>query len=287
MKYAFIQAHREEFRVVCMCGVLQVSRSGFYDWLTRPLSPRHHADGRLGNQIVRLHQHTRRVYGAVKLWRALNAAGIACGKHRVARLRRVHGIEALRRRRFRVMQEHHHLPPPALNHLPKARPVTALNRVWVGDITAIPTRAGVVYVAIVLDLYSRRVVGWGMSARADRLLATHALTMALLRRHPAPGLIHHTDQGCQYAATIYRDLLARHGLVPSMSRRGNCYDNAVAESFFSTLKNELVHERRFQSQAEAHSAVFEFIEVFYNRHRIHQGLGYMSPIQFETSHGVS
>jgi putative transposase len=286
VKYAFIRAHRGEFRVMRMCGVLQVSRSGFYAWLTRPLSPRSYADGRLGSQILRLHQHTRRVYGAVKLWRALNAAGIACGKHRVARLRRVHGLEALRRRRFRVMQEHHHLSPPALNHLQNASPVRALNRVWVGDITAIPTRAGVVYVAIVLDLYSRRVVGWAMSARADRVLATHALTMALLRRHPAPGLIHHTDQGCQYAATTYRELLAGYGMVPSMSRRGNCYDNAVAESFFSTLKNELVHERTFQSQAEAHSAIFEFIEVFYNRQRIHQALNYVSPVQFEIRHGV-
>lgn len=286
MKYAFIRAHRGEFRVVCMCAVLQVSRSGFYEWLTRPLSARHHADRHLGSQILRWHLHTRRVYGAVKLWRALNAGGIACGKHRVARLRRLHGLEALRRRRFRVMREHHQLPPPAPNHLQHARPVPALNRVWVGDITAIATRAGCVYLAMVLDLYSRRVVGWAMSARADRHLATHALTMALLRRQPAPGLIHHTDQGCQYAASTYRELLGRHGIVPSMSRRGNCYDNAVAESFFSTLKNELIHERTFQCQAEAHSAVFEFIEVFYNRQRIHQTLGYVSPVQFETNHGV-
>jgi putative transposase len=195
VKYAFIRDHRGEFRVVRMCAVLQVSRSGFYEWLTRPVSPRSHADCHLGTQIMRLHQHTRRVYGAVKLWRTLNAAGIPCGKHRVARLRRVHGIEALRRRRFRVMQEHHQLPPPAPNHLQHAQPVTALNRIWVGDITAIATRAGFVYLAMVLDLYSRRVVGWAMGTRADRLLSTHALTMALLRRRPALGLLHHTDQG--------------------------------------------------------------------------------------------
>ncbi len=160
------------------------------------------------------------------------------------------------------------------------------NRVWVGDITAIPTRTGWLYLAVVLDLYSRRVVGWAMQARADRALATDALTMALRHRHPQPGLIHHTDQGCQYAATAYRQVLAYHGVVASMSRRGNCYDNAVAESFFSTLKNELVHDRTFQTRDEARSQVFEFIEVFYNRQRLHQTLGYVSPAAFEARRDV-
>lgn len=286
MKYAFIRDHRGEFRVVRMCGVLQVSRSGFYEWLTRPLSPRDHADRHLGTQIVRLHQHTRRVYGAVKLWHALNAAGIACGKHRVARLRRRHGIEALRQRRFRVMVAHQHRPPPAPNTLQQTFLAPGPNRIWVGDLTAIATRAGWLHVAVVLDLYSRRVIGWAMSAKSDQQLAVAALGMALQRRHPAPGLIHHTDQGCQYAAAVYREILTAQGLVPSMSRRGNCYDNAVAESFFSTLKNELIHERTFRTREEARADIFEFIEVFYNRQRIHQTLGYVSPVQFETNHGV-
>jgi len=164
--------------------------------------------------------------------------------------------------------------------------VAVPNRVWVGDITAIPTRTGWLYLAVVLDLYSRRVVGWAMQARADRALATDALTMALRHRHPQPGLIHHTDQGCQYAATAYRQVLAYHGVVASMSRRGNCYDNAVAESFFSTLKNELVHDRTFQTRDEARSQVFEFIEVFYNRQRLHQTLGYVSPAAFEARRDV-
>ena len=286
MKYAFIRDHRGAFRVVRMCGVLQVSRSGFYAWLARPLSARAEANRALTGQIVQWHQQTRRAYGAVKLWRTLNDAGIACGKHRVARLRRLHGLEATRRRRFRVMTEHHQLPPPAPNRVHQHFAVARPNRVWVGDITAIPTRAGWLYLAVVLDLYSRRVVGWAMQARADRALATDALTMALLHRRPQPGLIHHTDQGCQYAATAYRQVLTQHGLVASMSRRGNCYDNAVAESFFSTLKNELVHDRTFQTRDDARSQVFEFIEVFYNRQRVHQTLGYVSPAAFEARRGV-
>ena len=276
-----MRAHRTEFRVSRMCGVLHVSRSGFYAWLARPVSARAETNRALTDQIVRWHHQTRRVYGAVKLWRTLNAAGIVCGKHRVARLRRVQGLEATRRRRFRVMTEHHQMPPPAPNRLQQHFAVARPNRVWVGDITAIPTRAGWLYLAAVLDLYSRRVVGWAMSPRADRALATDALTMALRHRQPQPGLIHHTDQGCQYVATAYRQVLALHGLVASMSRRGNCYDNAVAESFFSTLKNELVHDRTFLTHDEARSQVFEFIEVFYNRQRVHQTLGYVSPVAFE------
>jgi transposase InsO family protein len=281
VKYVFIRDHQQEFRIARMCGVLQVSRSGFYGWLTRPASAHAVADRDLAAQIIQRHHQTRRVYGAVKLWRTLNDAGIACGKHRVARLRRSQGLEATRRRRFRVMTEHHQLPPPAPNRLQQHFAVARPNRVWVGDITAIPTRAGWLYLAAVLDLYSRRVVGWAMSPRADRALATDALTMALRHRQPQPGLIHHTDQGCQYVATAYRQVLAQHGLVTSMSRRGNCYDNAVAESFFSTLKNELVHDRTFQTRDEARSQVFEFIEVFYNRQRMHQTLGYVSPVAFE------
>jgi putative transposase len=196
--------HRTQFRVVRMCGVLQVSRSGFYAWLARAVSVRAEADRALAGQIVRWHHQTRRVYGAVKLWRPLNDAGIACGKHRVARLRRLQGIEATRRRGFRVMTEHQHRPPPAPNHLRPGLTVAVPNCVWVGDITAIPTRAGWLYLAVVLDLYSRRVVGWAMSPRIDRTLATTALTMALTHRQPQPGLIHNTDQGAQYAATAYR-----------------------------------------------------------------------------------
>jgi putative transposase len=286
VKYAFIQDHRGEFRIVRMCGVLRVSRSGFYAWLARPLSAHAVADHALTGQIARWHQQTRRVYGAVKLWRALNDAGVVCGKHRVARLRRLQGIEATRRRRFRVMTEHHQLPPPAPNRLQPGLTVAVPNRVWVGDITAIPTRSGWLYLAVVLDLYSRRVVGWAMQARADRTLATDALAMAVQHRRPQPGLLHHTDQGCQYAATAYRQILTRHGLVASMSRRGNCYDNAVAESFFSTLKNELVHDHTFQTRDEARSQVFEFIEVFYNRQRLHQTLGYVSPAAFEAQRDV-
>jgi transposase InsO family protein len=233
-----------------------------------------------------LHAQTKERYGAVKLWRALTAEGLACGRHRVARLRRVHGLVARRVRRFRLVVERHQFAPPAPNHLQQVFTAPAPNRIWAGDLTAIATRAGWLYLAVVLDLYSRRVIGWAMSATPDKQVAIAALQMALARRQPAPGLIHHTDQGALYTSGAYQQVLTQQGLVASMSRKGNCYDNAVVESFFSTLKNELVHDRDYHTREEARAEVFEFIEVFYNRQRLHQTLGYVSPVQFETHNSV-
>src|SRR5712692_5504441 len=213
--------------------------------------------------MQQLHRQTKERYGAVKLWRALLASGVACGRHRVARLRRQYGLMARRVRRFRVVIEHHQFAPPAPNRLQQVFVAPAPNRIWAGDLTAIATRAGWVYLAVILDLYSRRVIGWAMS--------------------PRPGLIHHTDQGATYTSVAYQRQLVQTGLVASMSRKGNCYDNAVVESFFSTLKNELVHERDYHTREEAQAEVFEFIEVFYNRQRLHQTLGYVSPVQFEAA----
>ena len=281
MRYGFIEAHAGAHRVRRLCAALGVSRSGYYAWRYRPVSARTEADQRLLRVMHRVHMQMREQYGAVKLWRALTTAGIRCGRHRVARLRRLAGLEARRSRRFRVIVEHHQLPPPAPNLLQQRFGASALNRVWVGDLTAIPTRAGWLYLAVLLDLCSRRVIGWAMSAQPDQHVVLHALAMAVGQRPVPPGLIHHSDQGAQYSSGAYRQRLATLGLTPSMSRKGNCYDNAVAESFFSTLKNELIHHQTYQTRDDARQDIFAFIEGFYNRQRLHQSLGYLSPLAFE------
>jgi putative transposase len=284
MSYAFIRAHRDAFSINRMCEVLQVSRSGYYAWQTRPASSRQQANVHLLTHMHRLHAATKARYGAVKLWQALRAAGVPCGRHRVARLRRQHGLVAHRVRRFRVGIEHHQFTPPAPNRLQQVFVARAPNRIWAGDLTAIATRAGWLYLAVLLDLYSRQVIGWAMSAKPDQHVALQALRMAVAHRRPPAGLIHHTDQGAVYTSVAYQAMLTQHGVLASMSRKGNCYDNAVAESFFSTLKNELVHERDYHTREEAQAEIFEFIEVFYNRQRLHQTLGYVSPVQFEAAH---
>lgn len=287
MKYEFIEAHRHEFRVSRMCAALHVSRSGFYEWRERPESQRAQADRALLPAIHRVHRESRQAYGAKKTWIRLNQTGITCGKHRVARLRRREGIEARRKQRFRVTVEHHYSAPPAPNLLQQQFRVLRPNRVWVGDMTFIRTRQGWLHLAILLDLYSRRVVGWSMSDRPDLAVVKGALEMALEHRRPPPGLIHHTDQGQIYLARAYRERLAAHGAHLSMSAKGNAYDNAVAESFFSNLKNELVHHCDFATRDQARAAIFEYIEVFYNRQRMHQTLAYVSPVDFEQMNAVS
>jgi putative transposase len=284
MKYQFIHAQREQHRIWRLCQVVGVSRSGYYAWRGRPASPRARANARLVERMTQLHRQMKERYGAIKLWRTLVAAGVRCGRHRVARLRRQHGLIAQRVRRFRVLIEHHQFAPPAPNRLQQRFVAPAPNQIWAGDLTAIATRAGWIYLAVILDLYSRRVIGWAVSARPDQHVALTALQMALTHRRPRPGLIHHTDQGATYTSVAYQRQLAQAGVLASMSRRGNCYDNAVVESFFSTLKNELVHHRTFHTREEAQAAVFEFIEVFYNRQRRHQTLGYVSPVQFEAAY---
>jgi len=273
--------------VSTLCRLLGVSRSGYYAWGARPESERVGEDRALLTRIEAIHRESREAYGAVKTWRSLRAQGVPCGRHRVARLRRQAGIEAKRKRRFRVTTQSRHSFPVAPNVLDRSFAVAQPNRVWVGDITFIPTRAGWLYLAVLLDLYARRIVGWAMSPYIDRELVTQALVMALQRRRPKPGLIHHTDQGRQYATGSYRQRLIEHGVEPSMSRKGDCFDNACAESFISTLKNELTHHLQFNTREEARTAIFEYIEVFYNRQRLHQTLGYLSPAEFERRAGVS
>lgn len=281
MRYQFIEDHEREHRVTALCRTLRVSRSGYYDWRARPACTRVIENRDLLTRIQTVHARAREAYGVVKAVRALRAEGRVYGHNRVARLRSLHGIVAKRTRRFRLARAARNNTPAAPNLLDRHFAVERPNRVWVGDITFIPTREGWLHLAVLLDLYSRKVVGWAMSDRQNRQLATDALIMAIARRNPQPGLIHHTDQGILYASASYRAILKARQMIPSMSKKGDCYDNAVAESFFSGLKNELIWDRDFKTRAEARSALFEWIEVFYNRERLHQTLGYVSPMQYE------
>lgn len=281
MKYAFIAAHRQEFRLTRLCQVLQVSRSGFYAWQRRPESQRTQQNRVLLARMEVLHQEMREAYGARKMWQCLRQEGHACGRHRIARLRRLAGLVAQRRRRFVRTTQARGPKVSRPNQLEQQFTVSKKNLVWCGDVTYIPTRAGWLYLAVLVDLYSRRVVGWSMSERQTVTLVVEAWRMAWQQRHPAVGLLHHSDQGNQYTAGLYHTVLTRHGVQLSFSRKGCCYDNAVVESFFSTLKNELIHHRSFQSRTEARQAIFDYIECFYNRQRLHQTLGYCSPEAFE------
>jgi putative transposase len=277
-----MQAHQRECRVTWMSQVLQVSRSGFYAWQHQAASPRAQANQALIVRMRVLHQQTREAYGARKMWQLLKRDGLICGRHRVARLRRLAGSVALRRRRYvRTVQVRQHEIPAIPNRLNQHFAVTAKNRVWAGDRTFVPPRTGWLPVAGLLDLYSRRVVGWAMRSRQTLSVVVEAWWLAWQRRRPAPGLMHHSDQGNPYRASLDQTRLARRGVVVSMSRRGNCYENAPVESFFSSLKNERVRHRQFQKQAEAQVAIEDDIDRFYNRQRLHQALGYRSPEEFE------
>ncbi len=281
MKYAFIASHRNQFPLSALCRVLRVSRSGYYEHRARPPSVRSQADNVLTEKIIQIHRQYRACLGAFKTWQVLRQRGVAVGKHRVARLRRAAGIEARRKQRFRVMVEHHHKMPPAPDRVQRGFQVAAPNQVWVSDMTVLRTREGWLYLAIVLDLYARRVVGWAMDGNQSVALPVAALAMAIAQRQPAPGLVCHTDQGVQYSAALYREVLQAHGIQASMSRKGNCHDNAVAESFFSNLKNELTHHCIYHTRREAKAAIFDYIELFYNRLRPHQTLNYQTPVTAE------
>jgi transposase InsO family protein len=270
-----------------MCEALGISRSGFYaaeQRRQRPLGPRARANQRLQLEIRAIHTASAQRYGAPKICHELQAQGIPCGRHRVARLMRLAQLRAHRSRAFRVTTQSTHAYPVAPNLLAR-RFAPAANRerdrVWVGDITYLWTAEGWLYVAVLLDLASRRVIGWCADTRLDQSLTLRPLQQAFQRRQPAPGLIHHSDRGAQYAATAYRALLAAHGATSSMSRRGNCWDNAVAESFFATLKSELVHRVTWPTRAAAQRDLEHFIDIWYNHQRRHAALGYRSPVAYE------
>jgi putative transposase len=282
VKYAFMRANRAEFDVKGMCQVLQVSRSGYYDWAGREESKRSQQDRVLLKEIRKIHQETKEAYGATKTWRSLKQAGMVCGRHRVARLRRQAGIESRRKRKFRLGSQARNTAPAAPNLLRWPFKAAFPDQIWVTDVTFISTRSGWLYLAVMIDLHTRLVVGWSMKDRPNQELVNHALMMAVQQRRPKPGLIHHSDQGILYSSGSYLALLKQYGMLRSMSGKGNCYDNAVAESFFSSLKNELVHHRNFQTRDEARNEIFEYIELFYNRKRIHQSLNYQPPVQYKS-----
>lgn len=273
--------------MLSMCRVLKVSRSGFYDWSTRAPSARALEDRCLTERIAQIHECNRQAYGVIKIQRELRAQGCRCGRNRIARLKRAAGIQTKRVRRFRTFNKSHQICATVANVLDRQFQVAKPDRAWVADTTFVATRAGFLYLATLLDLYSRRVVGWAMGAQNTQQLVTQALDMAIAQRAPKPGLIHHSDQGSQYAAGLYQNALTQRGFVPSMSRKGNCHDNACAESFFSTLKNELIHHCDFHTREQARSAIFDYMELFYNRQRRHASLGYVSPAQFEKRAGIA
>ena len=284
MKYAVIKAHRREFPVSLMCRALEVSRSGFYDWRKR--GPREHPpeEQRLRVEIRSIHRRSRRSYGSPRVHRALRKRGMLCSRKRVERLMRQDGLRAKKKRRFQRTTDSNHSRPVAPNLLKRrfaVEEVGGLDRVWVSDITYLPTRQGWLYLAVVLDLASRRVVGWAMKDSLETALATDALTMALWNRKPGRGLVVHSDRGVQYASEVYQEILAQQGITCSMSRKGDCLDNAVAESFFASLEWELIQDSDWHTHAEARRAVFDYLEVWYNRERLHSSLNYHSPVEYE------
>ena len=281
MRFAFIATEKAAFPVRLLCRTLQVSRAGFYAWQARPPAPRGQADERLGLEIAVIHAESRQRYGSPRIHAELVDRGCRTSRKRVARLMRVRGLAARRRRQFRVTTHSRHPFPVAPNVLARQFERAEPDQAWVTDITYIPTGEGWLYLAVILDLCSRFAVGWAMSERITDDLTLDALGMALARRRPPRGLLRHSDRGSQYASADYQRMLAQHGIVCSMSRRGDCWDNAVAESFFATLKVELVHHAAWTTRAAARRELFDYLEPFYNGRRRHSALGYLSPRAFE------
>lgn len=287
MKFPFIAAHRPHFRLRSLCRALGVSRSGYYAWLARPAPRRAERNQALLVHIRAAYERGRRTYGAPRIHQALVQQGIAAGRHRIARLMRCEGIVACTERRFRWTATPRSELPAAPNRLQREFTAPAPNRRWVSDITSFPTGQGWLHLAIVLDLFSRRVVGWAVHAALTQALVREALAMALAERRPAPGLLFHSDRGGQYLAASVQELLDAHGIVASTNRPATCLDNAVAESFFHTLKTELIYHHHYRTREEARLAIFDYIATFYNRTRLHSSVGYRSPDHHELASAVT
>ncbi|PRR73066.1 IS3 family transposase ISCce3 [Moorella humiferrea] len=284
MKYRFIREHTGTFRVETMCRVLKVSRTGYYRWLKKPVSQRKIQDEIIKEKAEHIYNKSRKTYGSPRIHKQLGKEGIHCGKKRVERLMREAGIQAIQKRQFKVTTDSRHNLPVAENILNREFTASSPNKRWVTDITYIPTEEGWLYLAAVMDLYSRRIAGYSMQKYLTRELAIEALNNAVTNRRPGRGLIIHSDRGSQYASHDYQQLLQQYGFICSMSRKGDCWDNSPMESFFKTLKTELVYHRRFKTRAEARVEIFEYIEVFYNRFRLHSSLGYATPEEFEKNY---
>lgn len=280
MRYRFIAQQRLVYPIGLMCAVLAVTRSGYYAWRSRPESARARQNRQLVVHLRAIHQASDQTYGSPRIWQELNAQGLACGRHRVARLMRAHGIAAQQRPRFRVTTDSTHGRPVAPDRLQRAFAVAAPNQVWAADLTYVWTSEGWLYLAVVLDLFSRRVLGWAVSPRLGAELATTALRRALLRRG-RPAAIHHSDRGAEYVSGAYQALLTAHRIQASMTRPADCWGNAVVESFFATLKTERAYRRRYATRADAQADLTQYIEQWYNADRRHSTLDYLSPMEYE------
>jgi len=270
-----------------MCHVLEVSRTAYYSWLKRPVSARQQRDKELLVHIKEIYLIGRKTYGSPRIHDEMKKRNINCSRKRVERLMKKNDIVSIHKNKFISTTNSKHNLPVAPNVLNRKFYADEPNQVWVADITYIPTREGWLYLAAVLDIYSRKIVGWAMGDRITTELITDAFNMAIYQRSPGVGLIHHSDRGCQYASNLYQETLQQHGIICSMSRKGDCWDNAVMESFFHTLKTELVNHRRYQLRTQAKRDIFEYIEVFYNRLRSHSSIGYVSPEFYEKQRKVA
>lgn len=281
MRFQFIEDHGDEFPVMLMCKDFNVSPSGYYAWRKRPASAREMANQELVKRIEAVYNDSYETYGSPRIHRELQAQGVACSDNRVARLMRLRGLRAIQTRCYKVTTKRNKAHPVAPNLLQRNFVADRPDRKWLADITYIPTVEGWLYLAAILDLYTRRIVGWAMSERMTSALTANAVQMAIRRRHPDPGLLHHSDQGSQYTDSGYQALLKDHGMQASMNSVGTWYDNAPMESFFGTLKSELVHHRVYRTRDEARADLFFYIEAFYNRRRRHSALDYRSPEAYE------
>jgi len=281
MKYPFIHSQRGQHSIRMLCRVLKVATSGYYAWRSRGRSVRDYENQRLLVEIKAIHKASGGDYGSPRIYRALRKKGILCSENRVARIMRKHGIRAKTKKKFKATTDSKHTKPVSGNLLDRQFEVKRPNAVWSTDISYLWTREGWMYLAVVIDLFSRRVVGWAMDKRIKKQLVIDALVMAIGRRRPGPGLVHHSDRGSQYASKDYQKLLKKNGFIGSMSRKGNCWDNAPIESFFSSLKRERVYHRTYRTRLEARTDIFNYIECWYNPHRLHSTLGYQSPAEFE------
>ncbi|NOR69682.1 MAG: IS3 family transposase [Methylomarinum sp.] len=286
MKYAFIKNQRRWHALTRLCSVLNVSTSGYYDWLDRPACRTERMNKRLLSKIRCFHQSSRQTYGSPRIHKDLLSSGEHVSVNRVAKLMKAAGIQSKMSKRFIITTNSKNTLAPAPDRLKRVFRTTQPNQAWVSDTTFIRTRQGWLYLAIMLDLYSRQVIGWAMSDRNNAKLVIDALQMAIARRHIKNPVIIHSDQGSTYASGDYQQLLSQHGMLPSMSRKGECYDNAVAESFFGTLKTEWVDDEDYRTREQAKQSLFEYIEVFYNRQRRHSYLGYVSPNEYEQANAL-
>lgn len=285
MKFNFIEENRKEFQVRLMCVVLEISPAGYYAWRKRPESKRSQANKYLLNNIQVKFKQSRETYGYRRVHADLTESGETCGRNRVARLMKKHDIQPKSRKKFRVTTNSKHNKPIHANHLNRQFTASTPNQRWTSDITYIATQEGWLYLAVIMDLYSRKIIGWSMSERMKESLVVDALKMALFRRKVQANLLLHSDRGSQYASDCFQEVLRANNIECSMSRKGNCWDNAAMESFFHTLKTECVHHENYATREEAKKSIFDYIEIFYNRIRKHSFIGYRSPVQFELASG--